>query len=60
MYDEETIFRGHEDLRSSYDMNPNPVCIFGHQINKEQLMDDRVLEIQKRFHIHPKQAYALG
>jgi hypothetical protein len=38
----------------------NPVCIFGHQINKEQLKGWYSIETQKRFCIHPKQAYALS
>jgi hypothetical protein len=38
----------------------NPVCIFGHQINKEELKGWHGIGDTKRFHIHPKQAYELS
>ena len=38
----------------------NPVCIFGHQINKEQLKDGMSIGNTKRFLFNLKQAYALG
>ena len=53
---------GYEDATSSwlYIQNMNPVCIFGHQINKEQLKGCMSIGNIKKIHIDPKQAYALG